>query len=174
MGINQIIYFYAKNSTVCSDVTTFIEQYQIPITFFEIKSKQIANTLKNGSKFKINAVPTIIVITDTDHDQIEGSDACISFLQYILKENDKISKDRNYVSDSPTISGGESEIIEDEDSEEVFLDDDEVVNHFKRELQPPPENLLQDNGKLDVSAIAQRAEQERMEFEQMHKTQRPD
>lgn len=159
MRIEQLIFFTNESSRRCSQVHNYIQQNEIPVTYFRVGSKQVANTLKNGKHFKVSGVPSLVAIFEDGNFKVYEGDECNQFLQFIVNEvysNNNV--DESQTEQESMFSMSDS----DELSQELYSEDAELIDEYETQQQ---KDLVQDTGKVNLQLIVQQAEREREELE---------
>lgn len=159
MRIEQLIFFTNENSRKCSQVHDFIQHNQMPVTYFRVGSKGIANKLKNGKHFSIVGVPSLVALFEDGNFKVFQGEECQQFLEYIVSQYNDEEPEASYTEQSAEILTSTSEF-----SDDLFSEDAELIEEFESQQQ---KNIVQNTGKVDVQLASQQAEKERDEFEKM-------
>ena len=96
MVIEEIIFFLNNKSNKSVHVQRLIEQYGIPVTYFDVKDEDTAKLLRQGNKFKVYGVPTIVVLYNHNKLKKYEGEECINFVQFLNNENQNLPDGESY------------------------------------------------------------------------------
>jgi len=164
--VHEIIFFHNAQSPLCGHVHKLLKSNNIPALYFNVNSKEVANKLKNGQHFQVTHVPTLVVsFKDGNLKKFEGQE-CFQWLQYASQNDKKRKHEPSKKEESfSSSSDDEDELLYSEEDDEGG-DDAEILEDLDQKSYIPKQRVIADNDKVDVSAVAQLADQERSQLEE--------
>ena len=158
--VHEIIFFHNSQSMLCGQLHQYLKTQNIPALYFNVNSKEVAKKLKSGKYFKVTKVPTLVVsFKDGNVKKFEGKE-CFQWLEHATSSSRQQQSEEAYSSDE------EDEMLGSDSEDDIPSEDAEFLEDLNQKSNIPRGRIMADGDKIDVSAVAQRADQERSELEE--------